>query len=214
MPSQNTFVRPSFWFGPAYVWFMLFRAHSRPPSDWACLGSPWKIYVRKFHADGIRWFNTLDNLKQFIVEPLAPCACLQRPGRKQTNMASSMGGGELSREWGKGRGRTKVVFLLFYFIALTSLNMFSCLVRPTCFFSLISCATSSRRMLPEGRGQGWWRVLDVAWWVIPRNWCVFWGHKNYKNFFRLFGLIVCDWESGSTVPSPRSPVPGAWSQVL
>lgn len=31
------------------------------------LGSPRKIYVRKFHADGIRWFNTLDNLEQFIV---------------------------------------------------------------------------------------------------------------------------------------------------
>lgn len=54
---------------------------------------------------------------------------------------------------GKGRGRTKVVFLLFYFIALTSLNMFACLVRPTCFFSLISFATSSRRRAgAEGRG--------------------------------------------------------------
>lgn len=214
MPSQNTFVLPSFWFGPAYVWFMLFRAHSRPSSDWACLGSPWKIYVRKFHADGIRWFNTLDNLKQFIVEPPRPL-CLPSTTRPKTNKHGKFyGEGSRVGNGGKGRGRTKVVFLLFYFIALTSLNMFSCLVRPTCFLSLISCATSSRRMLPEGRGQGMWRVLDVAWWVIPRNWCVFWGHKNYKNFFRLFGLIVCDWESGSTVPSPRSPVPGAWSQVL
>lgn len=147
MSSHKTFVLPSLWFGPAYVWFMLFRAHSRPSSERACLGLPWKIYVRKFHADGIRWFNTLDNLKQFIVEPRRPLRLASTTRPKTNKHGKFYGSGSAVMGWdgGEGRGRTKVVFLLFYFIALTSLNMFACLVRTTCFFSLISFATSSRR---------------------------------------------------------------------
>lgn len=154
MSSWNIFVLPSFWFGPAYVWFMLFRAHSRPSSDWACLGSPWEIYVRKFHADGIRWFNTLDNLKQFIVEPLAPCACLQRPGRKQTNMASSMG-----REWGKRAWQDKscIFIILFYCAYIFKYVFLPCSADLFLFLHLLChlvAKDAARGQRTEGRGGG------------------------------------------------------------
>jgi len=62
------------------------------------LGLLRKIYVRKFHADGIRWFNTLDNLEQFIV-----------------------GGEEMSRTlgWALGMGEK----LYFYYFILLRLHL-------------------------------------------------------------------------------------------
>lgn len=187
LPSSNPSLYPRsdlglLMFGLCYFGLILGFV---PDSDCAGLGSPWKIYVRKFHADGIRWFNTLDNLKQFIVQPPRSLT--------QTNM-ERLGGMRI-----RGVAGQKLYFLLFYFIALTSLNMFVRLVRPTCF------ALPSSRLPPRrGRWVGW---RDVAWWVIPRNWCVFWGHKNYKNFIRLFGLIVCDWEEERVGPHCPLPTP-------
>lgn len=128
--------------------------------------------MRKFHADGIRWFNTLDNLEQFIVEPQTSCDP-NYPHMKPTKTNKQVSG------YGPNKS---CVFLLFYFIALTSLNMFVVAKKPT--------------LLPV-----------VARLGGGRNWCVFWGHKNYKNFFRLSGLIVrvCDWAAiGPKDPSRDS----------
>lgn len=203
MPSQKPFVLPSLWFGPAYVWFMLFRAHSRPSSERACLGLPWKIYVRKFHADGIRWFNTLDNLKQFIVEPRRPLRLASRTRPKTNKHGKFYGSGSAVGDGGRRAWQDKscIFIILFYCAYIFKYVCLPC-SDDLFLFPHLFCHLVAKEGWAEGSGGvclmwhgGLSLGIDVSFGVI----------KITKISFAFLGWL-CAIESGSMVHGPQSPV--------
>lgn len=78
-----------------------------------------------------------------------------------------MGGGERSREWGKRAWQDKsCIFIILFYCAYIFKYVFLPCSADLFLFPHLLCHLVAK---DAARGQGRWRVLDVAWWVIPRN---------------------------------------------